>query len=126
MKRLLSAALLFSSAGTLICCALPALFVALGAGGVLVSLFSNVPQLIWISEHKGWVFGLAGLLLGACALLQLRALSQPCPTDPILAEACRTTRRWTGPAFFVALGLFCVGVLFALVPQFLSLDLGND
>jgi hypothetical protein len=113
MKRLLSAALLFTSASTLVCCALPALLVTLGAGGALVSLFSNLPQLIWISEHKGWVFGLAGGLLGACALLQLRAERLPCPIDPALAEACRTTRRWTGPAFFIALGLFGVGALFA-------------
>lgn len=121
MKRLLSAALLFSSAGTLICCALPALFVALGAGGTLVSLFSNVPQLIWLSEHKGWVFGVAGALLGFCGLLQLRARSLPCPTDPALAEACRSARRWTGPAFFVALGLFIVGALFAFGPHLLEL-----
>src|SRR5256885_12789354 len=27
-----------------------------------------------------------------------------CPADPLLAEACRTNRKWMGPTFWVALG----------------------
>jgi hypothetical protein len=54
---------LFASSGTLVCCALPALLVAVGAGAALSSLVSAVPQLVWISEHKLGVFSFAAVML---------------------------------------------------------------
>jgi len=51
-SRLVDFLTLFTSASTLICCALPALLVAIGAGSVMAGLVSNVPQLIWLSKHK--------------------------------------------------------------------------
>ena len=43
---------LFASAGTLVCCALPALFVTLGAGAALAGLVGEFPQLVWLSTYK--------------------------------------------------------------------------
>ena len=43
---------LFSSLGTLVCCALPSLFVVLGAGAVLAGLVSSLPLLIILSKYK--------------------------------------------------------------------------
>jgi hypothetical protein len=54
---------LFTSAATLVCCALPALMVSLGMGAVLAGLVSDFPQLVWLSKHKIEVFGLAAVLL---------------------------------------------------------------
>ena len=54
---------LFTSMGTLICCALPALLVSFGLGAVLAGLASQWPSLIWISEHKIQVFIFAGVML---------------------------------------------------------------
>ena len=45
-----------ASSGTLVCCALPALFVTVGAGAALSSLVSAVPQLVWLSENKEPLF----------------------------------------------------------------------
>ena len=42
----------FGSMSTLICCVLPSLLVSLGLGAVMAGLASNVPGLVWISEHK--------------------------------------------------------------------------
>jgi copper chaperone CopZ len=53
-------AALLASSGTLVCCALPALFVAVGAGAALSSLVSTVPQLVWLSENKEPLFVVAG------------------------------------------------------------------
>ena len=50
---------LFTSTGTLLCCALPALLVALGAGAALSTLVAVVPGLVWVSEYKEVVFGVA-------------------------------------------------------------------
>ena len=66
---------LVASTGTLVCCVLPALMVALGAGAVLAGLVSAVPQLVWLSEHKAAVFGIAAVML-ALAGLAIYTLTQ--------------------------------------------------
>ena len=43
-----SLAALFASTGTLVCCALPAVLVALGAGAALSSLVAVFPQIVWL------------------------------------------------------------------------------
>ena len=55
----LAVATLAASAGTLVCCVLPAVMVALGAGASLAGLVTTFPQLIWLSERKALVFGVA-------------------------------------------------------------------
>lgn len=120
MKRIWRVVLLFSSAGTLVCCALPAAFVALGLGSVFAGLVSRVPQLVWLSEHKGFLFGVAAGSLAVGAAMQYRARSRPCPAEAKLADACRETRRWTGPAYWIAAGLLVIGASFAFGPQLLG------
>ena len=64
MRRLgLAAGALLASSATLVCCVLPAVLVALGAGAALAGLVTAVPQLVWLSEHKALVFGGAAALL---------------------------------------------------------------
>lgn len=104
---------LLSSAATLLCCVLPAVLVALGAGAALAGLVSAVPQLIWLSAHKALVFGGAAALLIASGLLIWRARTLPCPTDPRLARSCAALRRLTFVLFAVASSTFAIGALFA-------------
>jgi mercuric ion transport protein len=54
---------LFSSFGTLICCALPSVLVLLGMGTTVASLLSVAPWLVSLSRHKIWTFSLAGMLI---------------------------------------------------------------
>lgn len=110
---------LFTSASTLICCALPALLVAIGAGAALSSLVSNVPQLIWISEHKTPVFAFAGAMLLIAGWLQWNARNAPCPTDPVLAQTCRQTRSNALRIYWVSVAIFAIGVWFAFVAPWL-------
>jgi hypothetical protein len=107
-------AALAASSSTLICCALPALLVALGAGAALSSLVSAVPQLVWLSEHKGWVFGISGVLLASSAALQWRNRHAPCPIDPALARACMRTRRWSAWVLGASAVLWAVGFAVAV------------
>lgn len=106
---------LFGSSATLLCCALPALLVALGAGAALAGLVSAVPQLIWLSAHKGYVFAIAGALLALSAVLQWRARRLPCPTDPALARLCGRSRRLSAWLLGIAVTAYLVGLLFAFV-----------
>jgi hypothetical protein len=112
---------LLASGATLLCCVLPALLVALGAGATMVSLVTAVPQLVWLSERKGLVFGAAGLLLLVSGMLIWRARRLPCPADPAAARACTRLRRGSATLFGVALASYAVGALFAFVlPRFMS------
>jgi Sec-independent protein secretion pathway component TatC len=106
---------LLTSGGTLICCALPALLVALGAGAVLASAVSSFPQLIWISAHKGLIFAIAGCLLAGAGVLQWYARSLPCPVDPELAKSCTRSRRVSLAVYLLAVSIFLVGAFFAYV-----------
>lgn len=106
---------LLASSATLVCCVLPAILVSLGAGATLASLVSAAPQLVWLSEQKTWVFGLAALLLAASGVLLWRARRLPCPADPRAARACATLRRVGGALYGVALVSFLAGTTFAFV-----------
>ena len=112
---------LFTSSGTLICCALPALLVALGAGAALSSIISVVPQLVWFSEHKAIVFFIATIMLIASGAMQWYARFLPCPNDPTLAKACIRTRRTSFQTYIVAVVLFLIGGFFAFVAPLLNI-----
>lgn len=104
-----------ASSATLVCCVLPAVLVSVGAGTALVSLLGHFPQLIWLSLHKGWVFGLAGasLVASACVLYWQRRL--PCPVDPVAGRQCARLRQMSKWMFAFALSAYLIGVAFAFV-----------
>lgn len=104
---------LLASGGTLICCVLPAVMVALGAGAALAGLVSAIPQLIWLSEHKIVVFGVAFAMLALSGLLLWRARSLPCPADPALAHTCARLRSASWVLWSFALLCTVVGSVFA-------------
>ena len=111
----LSATALLSSTATLVCCVLPALLVALGAGATLAGIVSAVPQLIWLSSHKALVFETAGVLLILSGVTLWRARTLPCPTDPGLARSCQALRRLSWTLYAIAIGCFALGATFAFV-----------
>src|SRR5437763_7680640 len=54
---------LFTSLGTLLCCALPSLLVLFGLGATVASVLSQAPWLVAMSHHKHWVFIVSGFLI---------------------------------------------------------------
>lgn len=110
-----ASAALLASGGTLLCCVLPAVMVALGAGAALAGLVGAVPQLVWLSEHKALVFGVAAAALALAGGLLWQARRLPCPADPALARSCRRLRRWSVGLYGIALAAFALGVAFAFV-----------
>ena len=110
---------LFTSGGTLICCALPALFVSLGAGAVMASVVSSVPQIVWFSEHKLGVFIFAGMMLSISGFLQWKARSLPCPSDKALAELCNKTRVNSFRIYIFSVSIFLIGGFMAFVAPWL-------
>lgn len=109
---------LFTSGSTLICCALPATLVAIGSAATLASLVSHFPQLVWLSEHKVLVFGLAGAMLVIAGYLQWRARNAPCPADAKLAQVCTQARKNALRIYWVSVLIFAVGAFFAFVAPY--------
>lgn len=106
---------LLASTSTLVCCVLPAVLVSLGAGAALVGLVAAVPQLIWFSEHKALVFGLAGAALLGSGMLLWQARRLPCPTEPRAAASCTRLRRASQRLYLTALVAYGLGATFAFV-----------
>jgi len=110
---------LLTSSSTLICCAIPALLVTIGAGAALSSLVSVFPQVVGLSEHKPLVFGVATAAMLGAGILQWRARYLPCPADPALREVCLKTRRNSLIIYWISVGILAIGAWFAFVAPLL-------
>ncbi|MDG2252615.1 MAG: hypothetical protein P8K73_03115 [Methylophilaceae bacterium] len=110
---------LFTSSGTIICCALPALLVSIGAGAALSSLISIFPKLIILSTYKIPIFIGAFIMLIISGIIQYLVKNLPCPADKKLANECKKTRRVSLIMYFLSLGIFTIGFLFAFILPFL-------
>jgi hypothetical protein len=102
---------LATSSSTLVCCALPALLISLGAGATLAAVVSAIPQLIWISTHKTLVFGGALVMLLLGGFWQLRPAA--CPADRRLAEACARYKRISRITYLFSAAVYATGAFFA-------------
>ena len=104
---------LFGSASTLLCCALPALLISIGAGAVMAGLTSAIPGIMWLSAHKDVLFLVSGLLLMISTGLWWQQRNAPCPLDPEKAAACARLRRINKWLLAFAWGAYICGVFFA-------------
>jgi hypothetical protein len=112
---------LFSSFGTLLCCAIPSTLVLLGFGATLVSFLGSFPQLIWLSENKGYVFSISFLMLAISYVAQKYSETQVCPVDK--KENCEETKDWSRPLFWISFGINLVGAFYAFVlPKLLGYE----
>lgn len=118
-QALLPTLSLFTSVGTLLCCALPALLVTLGMGAALAGFVGAVPWITAISDYKPEVFGIAGVLLAVSAFMQWRARYAPCPADPAQAKACKRLRAISVWILGFSIAIYAIGFFFA----FLAADL---
>jgi len=110
---------LLASSGTLICCAIPALLVSIGAGAALASFVAIFPQIVWISEYKEIVFAISALLMIIGGILQWRNRNAPCPIDPKLRDACLKTRKTSLRIYLASLLILIIGSWFAFIQPLL-------
>jgi uncharacterized membrane protein len=109
-SKLISYVSLFTSFGTLICCAIPSTLVLLGFGAGVAGFVGEYPQFIWLSEHKEFVFGMSFLMLGISWFSQKY---QSCPIEK--KEECLVTRQWSKKLFLVTMGINLIGATYAFV-----------
>ena len=116
IRQLFSPSLsLFTSLGTLICCALPALLISIGMGASLASFVSAFPWIIFISKYKIQTFILAAVLLIFSVYLFWQGRNAPCPSDPIQAKICSKLRFINIIMLFISLVTYLVGFFFAFI-----------
>ena len=104
---------LFASTSTLLCCALPALLVTIGAGAVMAGIASNVPGYVWLTERKVPLFIASGILLALALFFRWQSRHAPCPADPVAAQACTRLRRRSGRLLWASVAIYLVGGFFA-------------
>ncbi len=112
-SRAIAYASLFTSFGTLLCCAIPSTLVLLGFGAGLAGFLGYFPQLIWLSEHKGIVFGLSFFMLALAFAGQRYAAAKSCPIDK--KDACESARSWSRPILVVTFLINLVGAFYAFI-----------
>ena len=114
---------LFTSTGTLLCCALPSLLVLLGLGTTVASFLSAFPWLVTLSHHKRWVFAISGVMI-AFSFVQMYAIAPrlkaahsnsnvACPPDD--QSACETASTFGKVVLWIAAALYAVGFFTAFV-----------
>jgi mercuric ion transport protein len=124
-SALLSYFSLFTSLGTLLCCALPSLLVLFGLGASVASMLSFLPWLVTLSRHKKWTFAISGLLI-VLAFVNIyviapRLRAKTCdPGDSACDDASRASKivLWMSAAIYAG-GFF---VAYVLGPILTSLD----
>ena len=110
-STLLSYFSLFTSLGTLLCCALPSLLVLAGLGASVASALSSLPWLVTLSRHKQWMFAASGLLI-ALSFLNMYYFSpllkaKSCaPDNP---SACEAASKFSRVLLWVSAAIFVVG-----------------
>jgi hypothetical protein len=80
-----------------------------------VGVLGVFPQLIWLSDHKYWLFGFSTLMLSLSGWAIYRSSQLACPIDPHLRDACQETKSWSKPLYLVSLGLFLIGAFVTFV-----------
>ena len=125
-SALLSYFSLFTSVGTLLCCALPSLLVLLGLGASVASMLSFLPWLVTLSRHKQWTFSMSGILIALSFVnmyyLAPRIRAKQCVSGN--PSACEESSKLSRVLLWVSAGMYSVGffVAYALGPILTRVD----
>ena len=111
---------LLASSSTLICCALPAIFVLLGAGASFVTLINIFPLLVKVSQYKTYITVFAFIMILLAGIINYKTYRSPCPIDPELKKICLTTRKRSRYIYYISLIIFIISTTFTyLLPRIL-------
>ena len=111
----LSIITLIASFSTLICCALPAVLVGLGAGATLASMVNVFPELIIISEYKVQISIITLIILLVAGVFIKKSDSLPCPTDPRLRDVRLKTRKRSKLIYLISVLIFISASVFTYI-----------
>lgn len=111
-QQLSSYLALFTSTGTLLCCALPSALAALAGGSAVMSLVGAFPWLVPLSQNKEWIFLASGLMIMLTAVLIYRPKGKvACSITG--GAGCEVAGRFTKIAFWTSATIYAIGSFFA-------------
>lgn len=109
---------LFAASSTLICCAIPALFVTLGAGVSFATLVTTFPLLVSLSKFKIYLSVSTFIMLIIAGYFNYVSFYSPCPLDPELGELCLRLRKRSRYIYYFSWFIFLCATTFTyLVPS---------
>ena len=106
---------LFVSSSTLICCALPSLFVLVGAGASFASLITIFPFLVTLSKYKIYITLFALFALIIAGVINYRTYHLPCPVDPALGATCMAQRKRSRYLYYASTAVFLFATIFTYI-----------
>ena len=116
-QKIMSVLALFGSTGTLLCCALPATLAGLAGGAAVGTMLLAFPWLIPLSQHKGWIFVVAGVLITFNGILLLRPKGKlACSITG--GKGCEVAGGFSKAMLWISMGIYLIGasLAYALVP----------
>lgn len=119
MNRVLTFFSLFGSLSTLLCCALPVTLVSIGMGATFASITANIPQIIWLTSHKEWLFAITAFLLIASYFMMTRSEKMSCPIDLDQREVCQSSKKMSQKIFWGTTVIYLIGFSFSYVIPYL-------
>ena len=105
---------LFTSFSTLLCCALPAMLVALGLGAVMAGLVTSLPFLVTLTKYKEGTLLFAAAIIGVNFwLVYGRAgTNATCTIPENSAEtACETASKWSKIVLWISFAFLFIGAV---------------
>jgi len=108
---------LFTSAGTLLCCALPAALATVAGGAAIGAYASAFPWVIPLSRHKGWIFLVAGFLIALNGVLTIRPKGRlACAMTG--GKGCEIAGTFGKTIFWISIAIYGVGTFmtYGIVP----------
>lgn len=111
-QRVINFLSLFTSTGTLLCCALPAAVAAVAGGAAVGAFVATFPWLIPLSRYKAWIFLAAGLFILLSGILTLRPQGRTaCAITG--GKGCEVAGRFTKAMFWGSVAIYGIGAFFA-------------
>ena len=104
---------LFSSSGTLICCALPMVVATLAGGAALSSMVSLFPFLVTLSQYKNAIFIFSGSMIALNGYLSFKPVKEVACDVESGEVGCEVAGEYNRKMFYISLGIFSVGVFTA-------------
>ena len=111
---------LFASLSTLVCCALPAVFVVLGAGASFASLINTLPFLIVLSQYKLYITFFTLLMIMIAGYINYKTFYMPCPIDSELGKACMRIRKKSRFIYYLSVLIFLFATIFTYILPLVS------
>jgi|AntRauTorcE11898_2_1112593.scaffolds.fasta_scaffold46356_2 hypothetical protein len=115
---------LFTSTGTLICCALPAAVAAFAGGAAVTSMISTFPWMVPLSRHKIWIFIGSALMITLSGILIYRPQGNvACSITG--GEGCAVSGKFQKFMFWSSVIIYSTGAFFAyaIVPVMRFLEI---